>query len=456
MSVSITFLGAVGTVTGSKYLVESAGARVLVDCGLFQGYKQLRLRNWAPFAVPPSSIDQVLLTHAHIDHSGYLPRLVKSGYGGRILATGATRDLCAVLLPDSGHLQEHDAEFANRHGFSKHRPALPLYTLADGQAVMAHFDEAEFAKPVVVAGGLSARYLYAAHILGAAMIELSCAKGKFLFSGDLGRPNTVTLYDPTIVESADYLVLESTYGNRKHDRSDPCDLLSEIINRTAKRGGSIVIPSFAVGRAQQLLVYLNLLKRAGRIPDLPVYLDSPMAESASDIFARHPDDHRMSRAETDVAFAVAHYVRSVDESKALDESPETPKIIISASGMATGGRVLHHLKVYAADPRSTVLFVGYQAGGTRGAAMIAGAEKVKIHGAYVPVRAEVKVLDMLSAHADADEILAWLHHFKAPPKTTFLTHGEPDAADALRRRISEELGWSVVVPEYRDKAILYE
>jgi metallo-beta-lactamase family protein len=456
MSVSLTFLGAVGTVTGSKYLLESGGARVLVDCGLFQGYKQLRLRNWAPFPVPPSSIDQVLLTHAHIDHSGYLPRLVKDGYKGRILATGATRDLCAVLLPDSGHLQENDAEFANRHGFSKHRPALPLYTLEDGQAVLPHFDEAQFGKPNAIPGGLSARYLYAAHILGAAMIELTCAQGKFLFTGDLGRPNTITLYDPAIVEAADYLILESTYGNRKHGSADPRDLLTEIVTRTAKRGGSVVIPSFAVGRTQQLLVYLHQIKQAGRIPDLPVYLDSPMAESASDIFARHPDDHRMNAAETRVAFAVAHYVRSVDESKMLNANPDTPKIIISASGMATGGRVLHHLKVYAPDPRSTILFVGYQAGGTRGASMVQGAETVKIHGAYVPVRAEVKVLDMLSAHADADEILAWLRHFKSPPKTTFLTHGEPDAADALRHRIAEELGWSVVVPEYRDKAMLYE
>ena len=456
MDVTLTFLGAAGTVTGSKYLLESAGKRLLVDCGLFQGYKQLRLRNWAPFPLPPSSIDQVLLTHAHIDHSGYLPRLVKDGFAGPIFATEATKDLCSILLPDSGTLQERDAEFANRHGFSKHKPALPLYSQADAEAVMPHFRDVHFGEPIRIAGGLTARYLYAGHILGAAMIEIAAPQGTVLFSGDLGRPNSVSLNAPVIVEVADYLVLESTYGNRRHDARDPRDLLTEIISRTVARGGSVIIPSFAVGRAQELLIYLSQIKREKRIPEVPIYLDSPMAQDASDIFGRHSDDHKLSPTQAHEALSVARYVCSPEESKALDSDADKAKIIISASGMATGGRVLHHLKVYAPDPRATILFVGYQAGGTRGAAMMAGAETVKIHGAYVPVRATVDALDMLSAHADANEIMAWLGHFKRPPKATFITHGEPDAADALRRRIAEELGWSVIVPDHRDRAILNE
>ena len=448
MAVKLTFLGAVGTVTGSKYLLQVGDRKILTDCGLFQGYKQLRLRNWAKLPVEPGSIDEVLLTHAHLDHSGYLPLLVKNGFRGHILCTEATRDLCGILLPDSGHLQEKDAEYANRHGFSKHAPALPLYTQADAEIALKRFRTVSFDAPVQVAGGLNARFLYAGHILGAAMIELTGAGQTIVFSGDLGRPNDVAMFDPAIVKQAGYLIVESTYGNRKHEARDVEDALAAAISGTAARGGTVVIPSFAVGRAQALLIHLYRLKQAKRIPDLPIFLDSPMAVDASDIFAAHARDHKMSGDEVRAAFAVAHYVDTPDESNALDAN-RFPKVIISAAGMATGGRVLYHLRSYAPDPRNLILFVGFQAGGTRGAAMIAGAESIKIHGQYIPVRAAVENLNMLSAHADADEIMGWLRNFERPPKMTFVTHGEPVAADALRHRIAEELNWNCMVPEYR-------
>jgi metallo-beta-lactamase family protein len=447
--ISLSFLGAVGTVTGSKYLLETEGRRLLVDCGLFQGFKQLRLRNWAPFPVAPSSIGHVLLTHAHLDHSGYLPLLARNGFGGPIFSTHATQALCALLLPDSGHLQEQDAEFANRHGFSKHRPALPLYTEADAEKALKRFKPISFHKPVSLPDGLEARFLRAGHILGAAMIALTDGNTKLLFSGDLGRPNDPTMLDPEAVEETDYLIVESTYGDRKHDSLDPEVALGEAVRTTAERGGTVLIPAFAVGRTQTLLFHLYRLKAEGRIPDLPVYMDSPMAMDATDIFATYEHDHRIGASEIRAVCAMPHYVRTIEESKHLDRSG-MPKIIISASGMATGGRVLHHLETYAPDSRNLILFAGFQAGGTRGAAMLQGAETIKIHGRYIPVRASVKNLDMLSAHADADEILAWLRGFRSTPKMTFITHGEPAAADCLRRRISEELGWPCSVPEYRD------
>jgi metallo-beta-lactamase family protein len=449
MSLKLTFLGAVGTVTGSKYLIESDGHRILIDCGLFQGYKQLRLRNWAPLPVDPRNIDAVVLTHAHLDHSGYLPLLVKRGFSGPVICTEATRDLCAILLPDSGHLLEKDAEFANRHGFSKHRPALPLYTLKDAEFALKRFAPIGFDQEKPLPGRLQLRFEPAGHILGAAIVELMHGGTKVVFSGDLGRPNSATMIDPTPIAHADYLLVESTYGNRKHDPQDPEGALASIISRTAGRGGTVVIPSFAVGRSQTLMYHLHNLKSAKRIPDLPIFLDSPMAVDASEIFCKDFHYQKLTASQCRAACAVAHYVRSVDESKALDADP-MPKVIISASGMATGGRVLHHLKSYASDARNTVLFAGFQAGGTRGAAMTAGATSIKIHGQYIPVRAEVQNLHMLSAHADADEIMGWLRYFEQPPKMTFVTHGEPDAADALRHRIEEELGWRCQVPEHRE------
>lgn len=445
----ITFLGGVGTVTGSKYLVQAGSTTVLVDCGLFQGYKQLRLRNWAPFPVDPKSIDAVILTHAHLDHSGYLPLLIRNGFNGPVISTSATRDLCGILLPDSGYLQERDAEFANRRGFTKHQPALPLYTRADAEQSLQRFTPIEFESDYEFGDGLTLQFQPSGHILGSALVRLTHQSVSIVFSGDLGRPNSATMVDPAAVRSADFLVIESTYGDRRHDTADPGDRVAEIVNRAAGRGGSVIIPSFAVGRAQTILYYLHRLKAQSRIPDLPIFLDSPMAINASEIFCDHRAGHRLTAQECRAICDVAQYVRSAEESKALDQN-NMPKVIISASGMATGGRVLHHLKHFAPDPRNAVLFAGYQAGGTRGAAMTSGADAVKIHGQYVPIRAEVNNLHMLSAHADADEIIAWLGNFEAAPRKTFITHGEPSGSDALRHRIEEQLGWSCLVPEYRD------
>jgi metallo-beta-lactamase family protein len=448
----ITFLGATGTVTGSRYLVRSGATRVLVDCGLFQGLKQLRLRNREPFAVDPASLDAVVVTHAHLDHTGYLPLLVRNGYRGPIHATPATRDLCSILLPDSGHLQEEEARDANRYGWSKHHPALPLYTREDAGASLASFRDLPIGAPLDL-GGLTVTLHEAGHLLGSAMVELRERGVSLLFSGDLGRPSDPLLPPPARIPGTDHLVVESTYGNRTHSPEDPLDELAGLIQRTATRGGSVLIPSFAVGRAQTLLYLLHRLKEAGRIPWLPVYLDSPMASSATEIFRRHPEAHRLSAAECDAAFRVAVAVESVAESREVD-AMRYPRIVISASGMATGGRVLHHLKAMAPDSRNTILFAGFQAAGTRGAAMVAGADSVKIHGAHVPVRAEVDALDGLSAHADADELVAWLDGFERPPRETFVTHGEPVAADALRRRIEERLRWPCRVPESRERVAL--
>jgi metallo-beta-lactamase family protein len=451
--ISLSFLGGAGTVTGSKYAVEHGGASLLVDCGLFQGFKALRVKNWAPFPIAPRRVKAVILTHAHLDHSGSVPLLVKQGYGGPVYCSQATADLCAILWPDSGHLQEKDANFANRHGFSKHRPALPLYDEADARRALKHLVTISFDQDRHLPEGAVIRLRRTGHILGAASIELRWAGLTIVFSGDLGRYNDATMVDPVSIERADYLLVESTYGNRRHDRQDPGEMLLKIVGDTIARGGTVVIPAFAVGRAQSLMFYFHALKAAGRLSNVPIFLDSPMAEDASDIFCRDIEDQKLTEAECRQSCGVAQFVRSVDESKALTANP-MPKVIISASGMATGGRVLHHLKRYAPDPKNTILFAGFQAGGTRGAAMVAGAESIKIHGQYVPVRADVRNLDILSAHADADELLRWLRGFRASPRMTFITHGEPVASDALRHRIEEQLGWPCMVPDHGQRCEL--
>jgi metallo-beta-lactamase family protein len=453
VDLSLSFLGGAGTVTGSKYLVEAGSDRLLVDCGLFEGFKLLRLRNWAAFPIEPRSIGAVVLTHAHLDHSGYLPLLVRHGFAGPIYCTEATAELCEILLPDSAHLQEKDAEYANRHGFSRHKPALPLYTQKDAEHALRRLKTVPFEQAVSLPGGADIRMRRAGHILGAASVELTWGGSRIVFSGDIGRYDDAVMGDPEPFEQADCLLVESTYGDRLHETINPQDALAEIIPRTIGRGGTVIIPAFAVGRAQSLMFHIHQLKAVKRIPNVPVFLDSPMAEDASRIWSRRPDDHRLGERECRDAFAVAHYVRDVEESKALTVNP-APKIIISASGMATGGRVLHHLKHYAPDARSTILFAGYQAGGTRGADMIAGARSIKIHGAYVPVRAEVRNLAMLSAHADADEIMRWLGGLRHGPRKAFITHGAPPASDALRRRIEEQLGWHCVVPEHGQRVEL--
>jgi metallo-beta-lactamase family protein len=453
MTPTLTFLGATGTVTGSKYLLTAGATRVLIDCGLFQGLKQLRLRNWETLPFAASQIDAVVLTHAHIDHSGYLPLLIKNGFKGRVYCTTGTRDLCQILLPDAGHLQEEDAHYLNKHGYSKHRQALPLYTEQDAQRALKHLEPVAFDTPIAINNDVSFHLLRAGHILGAAIIAFDINGKRLVFSGDLGRSHDPIMQPPALPGDADYLVVESTYGNRRHTTDDPEQALAVHIRRALARGGVVVIPAFAVGRAQMLLHTLARLKQNHAIADVPVFLNSPMAIDATRIYRQHRAEHRLSVDECAAACAVATMVNSAEESQALN-TRGGPMIIVSASGMATGGRVLHHLKAFAPDPRNMILFPGFQAAGTRGAAMLAGAEAIKIHGAYVPVRAEVVGMDSLSAHADYTEILAWLGTFSRAPQNTFITHGEPAAADELRRRIHETLGWPCEIPNYLDSVLL--
>ncbi|MDD3762940.1 MAG: MBL fold metallo-hydrolase [Pseudomonadota bacterium] len=450
----IGFYGATGTVTGSKYLVRTGEARVLVDCGLFQGYKQLRLRNWSHLPFDVRALDAVILTHAHLDHTGYLPLLVKNGFSGPVHCTPATYDLCKILLPDSGRLQEEDAARANRRGYSKHKPALPLYTEKDALSALERFEPIALHEAFTPAPGLSVHLHKAGHILGSSFVRINDGHSSLLFTGDLGRPDDPIMRAPEIVEGADYLVVESTYGNRLHDRVDPHQALGEVIARTIARDGVVVIPSFAVGRTQHLLWCVHRLKAEGRIPQtLPVYLNSPMAQDVTAVYHRHRVEHRLTPDECQAMCHAARYVNSVEESRALNER-HGPMVIIAGSGMATGGRVVHHLRAFAPDPKNTIVFAGFQAGGTRGAAMLAGADSIKVFGEYVAVRAEIAQISNLSAHADYAETLDWLRNFKAPPKLTFITHGEPSAADALRGRIAERLGWRCQVPDYRDEVEL--
>ena len=453
MSIGLTFHGAVGTVTGSRFLLRVDDRRTLIDCGLFQGYKQLRRRNWTGLPFSPSAIDEVVLTHAHIDHSGFLPVLCREGFARDILCTHATRDLCRHLLPDSGFIHEKDAENANRYGHSRHKPARPLYTRQDAEDSLRFFQPIDFNSPRALDGQTTLTLRRAGHILGAASALFEVGSTRILFSGDLGPPDSPTMIPPDPVPQVDVLVIESTYGNRLRDRTDPEAALAEIVNRTVSRGGSLIIPAFAVGRTQLILHHLQRLIDSGRVPQVPVFLDSPLAIKATEVFSNHPDDHRLSREEAEAACSLPRYVRDPEESKALTRDP-MPKIIIAGSGMATGGRVLHHLKVYATDRRNTILFAGFQAGGTRGAKMIAGADSIRIHGRDWPLKAEVDHLDMLSAHADYKEIIDWLRPMPRPPKQVFIVHGEPEASDALRIRIADTLGWQAEVPEMNQEYAL--
>lgn len=444
----IQFLGAADTVTGSKYLVDAGSDRVLVDCGLFQGLKQLRLRNWAPLPFDPVSVSAVVLTHAHLDHSGCLPLLVKRGFRGPIYSTPATYELCKLLLPDSAHLQEEDAEYANRHGFSKHKPALPLYTQEDAQRSLRQFRTMGADRRFTVGAALLAEFAPAGHILGAAIVTLHDGSRRVVFSGDVGRPHDPVMSPPRALSEADHLIVESTYGDRLHPNVDPCEELESVVTRTIRRGGAVIVPSFAVGRAQLLLYYIYQLKQRGRIPpDLPVFLNSPMAIDVTELYLRFRAEHRLGEAECRAVCRTARYVNTVEESKELNRARH-PMIIIAGSGMATGGRVIHHLKAFAPDARNTILLVGYQAAGTRGAALLAGAQEIRIHGEDVPVRAEVAALSSMSAHADRAELLDWLGHLHVPPRCTFITHGEPVAQDALRQQIERRLNWRTHIPEH--------
>ena len=449
MKRTLSFLGAAGTVTGSCYLLQIEGNKLLVDCGLFQGYKQLRVRNWASRGFDPAMIRAVILTHAHIDHSGYLPRLYAQGFKGPVFCSTGTLELSRILLPDSGHLQEEEAGFANRHGISRHRPALPLYTRAEAQACLSQLEPVAVGSVFEPIKGIKARLQGAGHILGATFARIEHDNLSLTFTGDLGRPDDPVMRPPASPTLTDYLITESTYGDRQHPRVDPQTELGTWIAKACARGGVIVIPAFAVGRVQTLLLEIVRLKERKQIPDIPVYLDSPMACDATALYRRLGGEHRLTQDDCARMCRAAQFVNTPGESKALDQQ-QGPMIILSASGMAEGGRVVHHLKVFATDPRNLLLLSGFQTPGTRGAALASGVSSVRIHGAEVPVRAEVGQLTAFSAHADADELLAWMRQIPAPPRLTLVTHGEPHASDVLRYRIQQELGWNARVPEHRE------
>ena len=449
----LTFWGATDTVTGSRFVVDTGAHRVLVDCGLFQGLKRLRRRNWDPFPVDPASIDAVVLTHAHIDHSGYLPALVRDGFAGPIVCTRGTADLATVLLPDSAHLQEEDARFANKHRSTRHAPALPLYTSDDAEVALRALTPAAFDTDREVVPGLTARFSPVGHIIGAASVRLDDGERSVTFSGDVGRPIDPVMRPPAPLQTADHVVVESTYGNRTHPATDPAGELASIIGRTLERGGTVLIPTFAVGRAQTILYLLSRLRADGRIPEVPTYLNSPMAISATELFLPHPEAHRLDPAACAALCDGVTFVRSVEESKQLTPLGG-PMIVLSASGMMSGGRVLHHLMRVAPDRRSSIVVTGFQAAGTRGEALLAGARRLKIYGTYVDVRAEVHHIDSLSAHADADELIAWLRTGDRPPERVHIVHGEPSAADAMRRLVRDELGWSPHLPTHGESVTI--
>ena len=445
---SLTFLGAAGTVTGSKHLLDLGDHRVLVDCGLFQGLKELRERNWRPLPVPPAGIDAIVLTHAHLDHCGYLPRLVAQGFRGRVFCTPGTRDLCSLVLPDSAHIQEEDARDANRQRYSKHQPALPLYTADDAARALTLLQPVGYNRPVPVVPGLELEFMSAGHLLGSAYAHVRLSTGKtVLFGGDLGRYDRPVLPDPSPVEGADVLLVESTYGDRSHLADDGGARLAEIVTDSAARGGKLIVPAFAIGRVEEVLYWLKHLEDARRIPILPVFIDSPMAGRALQFYAGRideldPDVRPAGRGLKAFATRRMTVVASTQQSIELVRS-RLPSIVIASSGMATGGRVIHHLEAALPDPRNTVLFVGYQAAGTRGRQLVDGAPTVRMKGRDVSVSARIEKLDSMSAHADAGEILRWLGAFKRSPAMTYLVHGEAGPLEALKKRVEAERGWPV-------------
>ena len=473
----LQFLGAAGTVTGSKHLINTsndssgkAGMQVLVDCGLFQGQKEWRERNWQDTPVPAREIDAVILTHAHLDHCGWIPRLVKEGFRGPIYATQATIDLCAVLLPDSGHLQEEDAAFYNKKKRSKHQPALPLYTLEEAEACLQYFQSVEFEVTRELSPQLSFRFVRAAHILGSSMAEVTLRtdgqQRRLLFTGDVGRvrnhdlaPGKVVRSGPPEGETADILVMESTYGNRQHPTEDARPILASLIRHAVQRGGSVVVPAFAVERTQKFLFMIKELMESGMIPRVPVYADSPMAIKAVNIFLKHREEYSdevarlLKKYGSPLEWPGVTFASTPEESKKINNSPY-PSIIVSSSGMVTGGRILHHLAQRLPDPRNLVLFIGFQAPGTRGFTIKSGASEVKIFGDFVPIRAQIASLEQFSDHADPPELLEWLHTFASKPRTTYLVHGETAASAQLCDRMKKELGWKVEVAQYMQKVEL--
>lgn len=460
---TLTFLGADNTVTGSKHLITSGSCRILIDCGLYQGLKALRMMNWEPFPIRESTLSSILFTHAHIDHTGYLPRIVNNGFNGPVHATPPTCELARIMLPDSGRLQEEEARFANKKGVSKHKPALPLYTEEQAQNSLKLLTPNPYDKPCEIAEGVNIVFRNAGHILGSALVQMTINEsGKstnVLFTGDLGRMGTPILQDPAIVDETDYLVLESTYGDRLHNSIDRKAALGAAVKESLKHGGVLVIPAFAVERTQELLYILYLLKAEKDIPDAPVYIDSPMAVKVTSLFSRYRDIYdeeakELLKSDEHILDSPhVHFCRTVEESKALNKK-KGPMIIISASGMATGGRVLHHLMHRLPEKNNTVLLVGYQAVGTRGRSLFDGARKLRIFGENVPVNARVASLDGFSSHADYSEILTWLEKFRHAPKKVFLVHGEPDAQKSLKEKIETKFGWNVHAPAYREEVDL--
>jgi metallo-beta-lactamase family protein len=446
VTATLRFLGATDTVTGSRYLIEAAGRRVLVDCGMFQGYKKLRERNWSPFPVDPASIDAVIVTHAHLDHTGYLPALVRDGFRGRIHATHGTAELSRLVLPDSGRLLEEQADFAGRHRTSRHSPPRPLYTERDALTALERFEPHPFDQDHAIAG-IPVRFVPAGHILGAAQVLLVVDGDRVHFTGDLGRVDDPLMRPPRALETTDVLVCESTYGDRIHPPLDAEEQLGRIVRDVCGHGGVVLLPAFAVGRAESLLLHLSRLRASRSIPDVPVFLNSPMAVDASEMYARHPEEHRIDAREFEAMYRLATIVRSVDDSKLLNLRGG-PMIIVSASGMLEGGRVLHHIAAYGTDPHNAIVLTGFQAGGTRGDALRCGERSLRIYGRDIPIRAQVHDLEMLSAHADAAQIVDWMGTAPAAPRAVYLTHGEPRSADALRLRIRRSLGWRARVPEF--------
>jgi|SRR5215204_374639 metallo-beta-lactamase family protein len=452
-------MGAARTVTGSKYLLEHGGKRVLVDCGLFQGLKELRLRNWAQFPIPPREIDAVVLTHAHLDHVGYLPRLRGDGYRGRVFCTAGTKELCGVVLPDSGRIQEEDARLANRHEYSKHQPALPLYTESDALAALTQLQPLGYERDIEILPGISIEFFPAGHLLGSAFVVARLQSGPtILFGGDLGRYARPVLPDPSNAVHADVVLVESTYGDRDHVADDNGEELAQVVRSTVERGGKLIIPAFAIGRVEELLYWMRRLEQERRIPVLPVYVDSPMANEALRFYsARITElDEDMRPTEKKVStFATTRFqtVSSPQQSKQLTASRK-PSIVISSSGMATGGRVLHHMAAALPDSRNTVLFVGYQAAGTRGRQLVDGARDVRIHGQSISVNARIAKIDSMSAHADRGEIMRWLGTFPARPSRVCLVHGEPEPMDALKTLMHQRLGWNAETPQHLQRLSL--
>lgn len=452
---TLQFLGAAETVTGSKHLLRVGSSRVLLDCGLFQGLKKLRLRNRADPPFEPSEIDAVILSHAHIDHSGYLPLLTRRGFRGHVYATSGTRALAKILLSDSAHIQEEQAAYANKHRFSKHDPAEPLYTARDARRCLQQFKVRPYGQWFKVSPEIRVRYRRAGHILGSAIVELRLGRSqdlKLVFSGDLGRWNRPMLRDPEFIDEADVLLVESTYGNREHPDNDVRGELARVVNEAVGRGGALLVPAFAVGRVQELIWYLRELEDSGRIPKLPVFIDSPMATDVTDIFCQHPEDHDidmkllMDEERCPLCCKPYTFTRTRAESKALN-SKKGPMMIIAASGMATNGRIVHHLERRLSDPRTTILLVGFQAVGTRGRLLQDGADHVRMHGREILVRAHIESIHGLSAHACRSELLRWLDGFKQPPSQTWIVHGEPDASSALAETLRNDRSWKVDVAE---------